>query len=199
MTPATLQPAIRTEAERDPAFATWIREVPGAENIAECIHCGQCSGSCPLSTYMDRSPRQLMHLAKEGFKDDVLSSLSIWLCTSCYECTVKCPHGIGVTEVMYALKRRAIEEEKYPKGFTIPLLAREFHDMVVNYGRVSEARLITGLLLKTSWRRLFRRAGQGWAFFRTGRVSTKRESIRGRRELKQLVEAMRSNGKGAAA
>ena len=101
-----VKPAIRTESDRDAGFARWIGEVAGAETILQCIHCGQCSGSCPLSRHMDVSPRRLMHLAREGFKNDVLSSRSIWLCTSCYTCTLRCPRGIKVTAVLPGARSR---------------------------------------------------------------------------------------------
>ena len=96
------------EAERDPEFVRWISHTVGGEKIRDCQQCGLCSATCPLSPSMDLSPRRLMDLSREGFKEEVLSSFSIWLCTSCYACTVGCPKQINVTQVMYALKERAI-------------------------------------------------------------------------------------------
>ena len=121
---------IKYEVERDPVFAKWVTGVMGGERIRNCIQCGLCSASCPLSPYMDLTPRRLIHMAREGFKRDVLESFTIWLCTSCYSCTVECPRRIRVTDVMYALKRRAIEDGVYPRRFPIPVLASEFgeHD-----------------------------------------------------------------------
>ena len=184
--------AIRTEADRDPEFARWITEIDGAETIRQCIHCGVCSGSCPLSIYMDRSPRQLMHLAREGFKDDVLGSFSIWLCTSCYACTVRCPRDIKVTDVMYALKRRAIQEGVYPKRFPIPVLAREFRRMVRKNGRVDEARLAFRLMLKTNAMRLFGMTRLGTRLMRTGRLAFRSEKMRNSREVERLLEAVKN-------
>ena len=71
--------------------------------FAIALQCGLCSGNCPLSLYMDYTPRRLMHLSREGFKDEVLRSNSIWLCTTCYNCMVQCPKGINITHLMYAL------------------------------------------------------------------------------------------------
>ena len=181
--------AIRTDADRDPEFGAWITNVIGAEKIKQCIHCGQCSGSCPLAKYMDRSPRQLMHLAREGFRDEVLQSSAIWLCTSCYTCTIKCPRGIKVTDVMYALKRRAIEDGVYAKRFSVPVLAQEFQKMVAQHGRINEIRLATILYLKTNLRGLPGRALLGRDLMRTGRFSLKNEKIRGQKELQTLLDA----------
>jgi heterodisulfide reductase subunit C len=138
---------------------------------------------------MDWSPRQLMHLSREGYKDEVLGSLSIWLCTSCYACRVKCPRGIKVTDVMYALKRKAIVEGKFPKRFAIPKLAEEFHDMVYRNGRISESELVVRLKLKTNPLSLFGMASLGLKLLKTGRMSMKRETIRNRKQVRDLLDA----------
>lgn len=185
-----MKPTTRTEVDRDPQFARWIREVPGAETIRQCIHCGVCSGSCPLSIYMDRSPRQLMHLARQGFREDVLSSFTIWLCTSCYACSVKCPREIKVTEVMYALKRKAIEEGAYPEHFPIPVLAREFRRMVRKNGRISESRLAMKMMLKTNALRLPGMMSLGRKLMRAKRLSFRNDRIKGTKELNRFLDAM---------
>jgi heterodisulfide reductase subunit C len=147
---------------------------------------------------MDRSPRQLLYLAKEGFKTDVLESFTIWLCTSCYQCTVKCPREIKVTDIMYALKRRAIEEGTYPKRFAIPVLAREFHKMIRSHGRITETRLVLNLMLKTNLLRILRMFRQGRALMRTGRFSWKTESIQGQDQLARLLDALEEEKERAA-
>ena len=187
-------PAVRSEAERDPAFAEWFSNLPGAETTWQCIHCGLCSASCPFSSYMDRTPRRLMHLAREGFKKEVLESATIWLCTSCYECTVKCPREIKVTEIMYALKRRAIDEGAYSRRFPIPVLARQFRDMVLRDGRINEARLVLNLVLRTHPLGMFSMRKLGLGLLRTGRFSLRRDPIEGRHSLATLLEAVRRNG-----
>ena len=121
-----LKRIVKFEAERDPEFIRWISHTVGGENIRHCLQCGLCSGNCPLSLYMDYTPRRLMHLSREGFKEEVLTSNSIWLCTTCYNCMVQCPKNINLTHLMYALKQRAIEEKLYPKRFPIPVMARQF-------------------------------------------------------------------------
>jgi heterodisulfide reductase subunit C len=188
-----MRPNIRTEADRSPEFARWITSLPGAEKVRECMHCGLCSASCPLFAYMDYSPRQLMHLGREGFRDDVLGSFSIWLCTSCYQCTVECPRQIPVTEIMYALKRRAIEEGVYTKHLPIPVLSREFQRLVTDRGRISESWLVIKLLLKTGIHRMFGMVGLTWDLVRTRRFSLRKETIRGRKDLARMLEAVGSD------
>ncbi len=110
-----IQRTIRYESDRVRGFGREVMSVPGCEELEHCIQCGTCSGVCPLSIYMDHSPRQVMALTRSDFKKEVLSSHTIWLCASCYACTVECPKEIGITDIMYELKQRAIHEGHYPK------------------------------------------------------------------------------------
>ena len=181
---------IRHEADRDLAFSRWIGSQPGADSLAQCIHCGQCAASCPLSDHMDRSPRRLLYLAKEGFRREVLESFTLWLCTSCYVCTIKCPRGIKVTDLMYALKRRAIEAGAYPKRFAIPVLAQEFRRMVLRDGRINETLLAATMTMKTNPGRLLGMTGLGLGLMRTGRMSLRRDRIAGRSQLTRLLRAV---------
>jgi quinone-modifying oxidoreductase, subunit QmoC len=189
---------IKYEVERDPQFAGWVASVIGGERIRNCIQCGLCSASCPLSPYMDYTPRRLIHMAREGFKRDVLGSFTIWLCTSCYSCTVECPRRIRVTDVMYALKRRAIEDGVYPKRFPIPVLASEFGAMIRRKGRVTESWLILRVFLKTAILRLLGMSKLGSKLFLSGRMGLLPESIRDRKQLQTLLDAVETHKEVAA-
>ncbi|MGD1155226.1 MAG: 4Fe-4S dicluster domain-containing protein [Terriglobia bacterium] len=189
---------IKYEVERDPQFAGWVAGVIGGERIRNCIQCGLCSASCPLSPYMDHTPRRLIHMAREGFKREVLGSFTIWLCTSCYSCTVECPRRIRVTDIMYALKRRAIEDGVYPKRFPIPVLASEFGAMIRRKGRVTESWLILRVFLKTAIFRLLGMSKLGSKLFFSGRMGLVPESIRDRKQLQTLLDAVETHKEVAA-
>nr|NIV13225.1 4Fe-4S dicluster domain-containing protein [Fodinibius sp.] len=136
-------------------------EIEGGENLKSCIQCGMCSATCPLSIYMDYPPRRIIAMVRAGFKDEVLASNTIWFCASCYSCSVHCPENIKITDIMYSLKRMAIEEKRYPRGFPVPVLAKSFFTMVKKKGRSSELRLVLSLYLKTSFFKLFSLAPMG--------------------------------------
>lgn len=187
---AKLWERMRFESELDPDFSKEISSIPEGEKLFSCIQCGTCSGMCPLSRYMDYTPRQIIALIRGGFKKDVLSCYTTWLCASCYTCTVECPKDIKLTDIMYAAKRLAIREGVYPKRFPIPILAHEFFKNVENSGRNSEGRLILRLLLKTNPLRLFHQAGLGWHLLKTGRFSMRKESIVHKSELKSILKVL---------
>ena len=185
-----LPETIKYEAERDKDFAQWVTKQAGGDNLRHCIQCGVCSATCPLSLYMDYTPRRIINLAREGFKKEVLSSFTIWLCASCYSCRVECPKQIQVTDIMYALKRRAIQEKVYPKRFPIPVLAKEFGRMVFLCGRVNETLLVIDLFLRTNWFKFLGMTRLGINLLRTGRMSFLPDTIRRRDELRKIMNAL---------
>jgi quinone-modifying oxidoreductase, subunit QmoC len=193
-----LKRTIKFEADRDPEFARWISHTVGGERIRHCLQCGLCSASCPLSLYMDYTPRRLMHLSREGFKEEVLSSSSIWLCTACYACMVECPKKINITHLMYALKQRAIEGRFYPKRFPIPVMAQQFSRMVRDSGRITESWLILRVFLRTAIWRLVGMSGLGWKLFVAGRLTAKKEKVERRAEIRTLLDSVAATRKELA-
>ena len=181
---------IKYEADRVPGFGEEVMSVPGCEELKDCIQCGTCSGVCPLSIYMDYTPRQVMELTRFDFKKEVLGSQTIWLCASCYACTVECPRQIRITDIMYELKQRAIKEQTYPKRFPIPVLAQEFSKMVHDHGRISETRLVMNLFLKTNPLNALGMSGLGIGLMKTGRFDLHQPNIKARKDLARIMESV---------
>ncbi len=183
--------AVKYERELEKGFSQAVAELSGCEKIFECIQCGTCSSTCPVSLYMDYTPRKLMAMIKAGFKEDALRSVTIWICSSCYSCTVMCPAEIKITDVMYSLKRMAIQEGVFPKRFPTPVLAKEMTNIITNEGRNSELWVILKMLLKTNPFKLLSMASIGLSLFMKGRMGLKKESIEKKNELKSLYKAMK--------
>jgi quinone-modifying oxidoreductase subunit QmoC len=181
---------IKYEAELDRGFGPTIARMAHGENFYTCIQCGTCSATCPVSHFMDFTPRKIIAMLRAGFKEEVLQSFTIWLCASCHSCSADCPREIKITDVMYALKQMAIKEGIYPKRFPIPVMAREFYKIVEKQGRNSEGKLMMNIAMKTNPFRLLRYAKVGLKLFRTGRASLREESIRNKDELKALLRAV---------
>jgi len=185
-----LERTIKYESDRVPGFGREVMSVPGCEQLESCIQCGTCSGVCPLSIYMDYSPRQVMELTRSDFKREVLRSTTIWLCASCYACTVECPREIRITDIMYELKQRAIKEGVYPARFPIPVLAKEFYKMSHAYGRVTENFLATIMFLKTNWVAAMGMWKLGLGLMSRGRFPLKLEAIRRKDELERMMDTV---------
>ena len=115
---------------------------------------------------MDIQPRQLVGYFRAGDLESILNSRTIWICASCYACTVRCPAGIKVTDLIYGLKRMALESRTrsrasilgkkaelehvhFPHGMPIHALSEQFVQIVNRDGRNHELELMTRYL----WRR----------------------------------------------
>ncbi len=179
---------IQYESDLDPGFAEEIASIPGGEKIFSCIQCGTCSGMCPLSTYMDYTPRQVVAMIRGGFRDDVLGSNTPWLCASCYACTVECPKEIKITDIMYAAKRLAISGGVYPKRFPSAVLAHEFFKGVEKTGRSSETWLLVKLFLRTNPFGMLKQTSLGLGLFRRGRLAIKQGHIKNTDELHKMLK-----------
>ncbi len=178
-----IQRKMKYQREAETEWPHQIAKLPGCEKLLSCIQCGTCSGTCPLSIYMDYTPRRIINLVREGFRKEALASQTIWLCSSCYSCAVNCPQKIQITDIMYSLKREAIKKRLFPKRFAIPVLAREFHNMVARRGRSSEMWLVMRMALKSNPMILFTMIGTGWQLFRTGRMTLRMDKINRVHEL----------------
>jgi len=182
--------AIKYEAELDKDFSKWLISTPGGEQIRDCIQCGTCGATCPMDIYMDYTPRQIINMARQGFKEEVLSSFTPWLCASCYSCTVNCPREIKITEIMYILKEKAIKEGKYPKRFPLPVMAQEYTRLVKSKGRNPETILIVLSALKTNPFSLLKMAPLGLQLMKTGRLELITKSIKGQNQLKKMLKSL---------
>lgn len=140
----------KKERELRDAFLLQVSNIPGGESIKKCIQCGTCTGSCPVSYTMDVTPREVIALYRAGDIESILSSRTIWICASCYACTIRCPQGVLVTDILYALKRLAIEQEIFPKRFPVYALSKSFIGFTNRYGRSYEPGLIIAYFLKTN-------------------------------------------------
>jgi len=181
--------SMKYQSELDPGFGEKIARAAYGEKLFSCIQCGTCAATCPVSHYMDYTPRRIIAMVREGFRDDVLNCQTIWLCASCYSCTVDCPKEIKITDVMYALKQEAMSQGMYPKRFPIPILAREFFRGVERHGRNCEGSLMVKFYLKSSPLRMLKNAIIAWKLWRTGRLSLRAEGTRDKDTVRTLLRA----------
>jgi quinone-modifying oxidoreductase, subunit QmoC len=134
------------EQAMDLNFLDEVYHIPGGEKIKDCIQCGTCSGSCPVSWAMEETPRQVFALIRAGMRDRVLDSLTIWTCASCYQCAHRCPQEIKITDIMYMLKRMAIRENRQ-RSRKAGALSRTFVELVNKKGRNHETALMVKFML----------------------------------------------------
>ncbi len=173
-------------------------DIAGGENSRDCFQCGTCSAVCPLVDYMDHNPRQLIAMLRAGHDDDVLRCCAIWICTSCYACTVACPKQVPLTDVIYTLKRAAIRGDMYPRRFPTPVMARQFVRSVDKWGRSTESRISVSFYLRTDPVQLLHHARLGLRLLRLGRMSLRRESVPEPAQIRRMLDALEATAGEAA-
>lgn len=121
-------------------FVHKVSELSG-EIVTLCEQCGTCSGGCPVVGEMDVTPSQMMKMVQLGLKD-VLDVKTIWVCASCYTCTIRCPRGLDVSKVAEALRqiilRQAIDH------IDIKAIPKEELEQLPQIALVSACRKFTG-------------------------------------------------------
>ncbi len=96
---------IRVSHSKDAAAFVKRVESLSAQDLMACYQCGRCSAGCPMATYMDILPNQIIRFAQMGLRDELLNSEAIWLCVSCLTCNSRCPKGVRIAEVIESLRQ----------------------------------------------------------------------------------------------
>lgn len=186
-----------TTQELSKAFLTSVLSIPDGEKIKECIQCGTCSSSCPSAAAMEYSPREIIAALRAGMLDRVLTSNTVWLCVSCYSCTVRCPAGIPFTDVMYELKR--LEAEKgLGKDTSAAKMAKAFVETVDQHGRNVETKLLRKYFLGTNPLKALVNIPLAMKLFFRGRLEIlpgKIKDLDGLHRMMAAMVAIKENGK----
>lgn len=90
-------------SEENLKFLEKVEQLSG-EVITRCDQCGTCSGGCPMIAEMDITPSEMMRRVQLG-DVGVLESKAMWLCASCFTCTVRCPRGLDLSKVAESLRQ----------------------------------------------------------------------------------------------
>jgi heterodisulfide reductase subunit C2 len=158
-----------------------------ANPIKTCIQCGTCSGSCPVARFMDHSPRKIIAMINAGLKDRVLNSNTYWYCASCYYCTVRCPRGIDIAELMYALKRYSIWKNQYKEGLVGPVFSETFVKTILGSGRSYEPVLATSYLFTFGLQKFIQEAQTATTLMLKGRIPVLPPRIKRLDNFKRMI------------
>ncbi|MEP0813823.1 MAG: 4Fe-4S dicluster domain-containing protein [bacterium] len=168
-------------------FLEHIYRLPDGERIKLCIQCGTCSGSCPTAGSMEFSPREIIAALRAGMLDRVLRTNTVWYCTSCYYCTVRCPQKIKFTDVMYELKRLGIMYGLYPKDSGAPILSRTFAELVDLYGRNPETLLMQKYYFRVGLLKALDNVSMAKDLYWKGRLGLAPKKIKGTAQIQKIL------------
>lgn len=80
-----------------------------------------------MSNEMDYLPSKIIRMAQLGL-EDALETKTIWVCSTCFNCEVRCPRGIDIANVMEAL-RQLMLRQKYDRVSLDELTPEELRDL----------------------------------------------------------------------
>ena len=142
---------------------------------------------------MEYGPREIIAALRAGMLDRVLNANTVWLCVSCYSCTVRCPAAIPFTDVMYELKRLEVDKglSKDASGAT---MAKAFAETVDQYGRNAETKLLRKYYLRTNPLKALAQVPLAMKLFFRGRLGLFARKIKGLEGLNKMMAAIPENG-----
>lgn len=150
-------------------------QVEGGEWVKMCMQCGVCAGSCPFGPHWEHSPQKIFMMIRAGQREAVLTSDSMWMCTSCYNCVVRCPRKLPITHIMHGLAHHAHRLGLAPKGQPTREVAGIFWKHYIKAGRVNELKFTLALYFRGGFWNGIKTAltmrGVGLALLKAGRLN----------------------------
>ncbi|MFQ5420370.1 MAG: heterodisulfide reductase-related iron-sulfur binding cluster, partial [Anaerolineae bacterium] len=129
-------------------LAKRIQEELG-QNVFLCYQCVKCSSGCPIGSYFDWQPNQIMRAVQLGQEDIALESQTPWLCAGCQTCATRCPQGLDITAVMDFLTQEAAARGFEPQVPEVEQFNEAFMRQVRLWGRAYELGLTAEMKLRT--------------------------------------------------
>jgi quinone-modifying oxidoreductase subunit QmoC len=178
------------EVEANVEMGDWVKM---------CMQCGVCSGSCPLGSAWEHPPQEIFMMIRAGKREEVLTSESMWMCTSCYNCVVRCPRELPITHIMHGLANYAHRLGIAPKMNPTRRFAKIFWKNISTNGRVNELKLSVGLYfmdgVASGIKKGLEMLPVGLGMMKTGRLNPMGllggHGIKGKGELQKMLKKAR--------
>jgi len=167
--------------------------------VKMCMQCGVCSGSCPLGAAWEHPPQEIFMMIRAGKRDEVLKSESMWMCTSCYNCIVRCPRELPITHIMHGLASYAHRLGIAPKQNPTRRFAKIFWNNIAKTGRVNELELSVRLYfmdgIVSGIKKGLEMLPVGLGMLKTGRLNPfglfAHSGIKGKSDLQKMLKKAR--------
>lgn len=130
------------------AFLDQVMERSG-QNLLQCLQCGKCSGSCPITSSTVGGPRRLIARILSGMQAEALKDPTWWYCVSCGTCATRCPVEINMYAVSTVLCEMAAEQGIEASEPGIHLFEELFLKSVEKNGRVRELNTVVAFNLRS--------------------------------------------------
>ena len=81
--------------------------------VENCMKCGRCTASCPVSASMDFFPHEIVSKLQSGDLSALLKCDAIWQCLSCFACAERCPRDVKPAYAVDAVRQHVLREKKH--------------------------------------------------------------------------------------
>ena len=100
-------------------------------NVAKCMRCGKCSGTCPSYDEMEYHPHQFVYMVENGDIETLMKSESIYHCLSCFACVDRCPRGVEPAKLIEAVRLQVVRQQgnNHLKADAIPAIVEADEDI----------------------------------------------------------------------
>lgn len=95
-------------------FEEHLASTAAGEKARSCLQCGACTGSCPVARYTGYGPREILRMVLTGTGEEVLRPEVLYYCSACYSCSVRCPMGVRLTEIINVLRQVLVDRGEAP-------------------------------------------------------------------------------------
>lgn len=102
--------------QSNPEFTKEVEKL-AASMAHMCFQCGTCTGGCPSAPRSTYRIREFMRRGVLGLEEEALTDPDLWLCTTCYSCTDRCPRDLAPTDVIMAMRNLAFKRDIIPVNF----------------------------------------------------------------------------------
>ncbi len=102
--------------QSNPEFTKETEKLAGSM-AHMCFQCGTCTGGCPSAPRSTYRIREFMRRGVLGLEEEALTDPDLWLCTTCYSCTDRCPRDLAPTDVIMAMRNLAFRRDIIPVNF----------------------------------------------------------------------------------
>lgn len=113
----------------DTALRSEVMKNMISGNPSKCVQCGICTSGCPLGHII--KPHRIIKMVDLGLIERLISSREIWLCTTCFTCSERCPQEVDPANILFALRNIASK---------LGYMPRELIDICMNI--VKDGRII---------------------------------------------------------
>jgi heterodisulfide reductase subunit C len=175
------------------AWADAIANETGIR-VSSCYRCLRCSNSCPVGSFMDVKPHQVVRLVQFGQRDRLLESSAIWICLSCEMCSTFCPNAIDVAGLMNHLKNLVVQSGRKPAEYEIATFHEVFIDVLKNHGVMNDLQLMRRYTIKRflhgatpSTDEMREDLGLAWSLLKRGRLKLFSEKSRAANEVREIL------------